>query len=132
MNKPFLPYRGKDGILIFPTGEFVGVYYSEELKYAKKLGYQVLPISGYLFQERESPFKGYVSSLYASRLQAKKEGNDVMSFVYKILMNSLYGRFGINPQSTKTEICDSTRYNILLKQSSFIDGYMLRENLYMV
>lgn len=132
MNKPFLPYRGKDGILIFPTGEFVGVYYSEELKYAKKLGYLVLPISGYLFQERESPFKGYVSSLYASRLQAKKEGNDAMSFVYKILMNSLYGRFGINPQSTKTEICDSTRYNFLLKQSSFIDGHMLRENLYMV
>lgn len=132
MNKPFLPYRGKDGILIFPTGEFVGVYYSEELKYAKKIGYQVLPISGYLFEERESPFKGYVSSLYASRLQAKKEGNDAMSFVYKILIHSLYGRFGIKPQSTKTEICDSTRYNFLLKQSSFIDGHMLRENIYMV
>ncbi|KAL6491854.1 hypothetical protein OROGR_034004 [Orobanche gracilis] len=78
-------------------GSFSGVYYSEELKYAKKLGYQVLPISGFLFEERESPFKGYVSSLYSSRLQAKKEGNDAMSFVYKILMNSLYGRFDDDP-----------------------------------
>ncbi|KAL3646618.1 hypothetical protein CASFOL_009585 [Castilleja foliolosa] len=132
INKPFLPYRDKSGVLIFPTGSFVGVYYSEELKYAKKLGYQVLPISGYLFEERESPFKGYVSSLYSSRLQAKKEGNDAMSFVYKILMNSLYGRFGINPKSTKTEICDSERYNFLLKQSTFIDFNPLRDNLYMV
>lgn len=33
---------------------------------------------------------------------AKKEGNDLLSFVYKILMNSLYGRFGINPKSTRT------------------------------
>jgi hypothetical protein len=30
IKKPFLPYRTKKNTLIFPTGEFVGVYYSEE------------------------------------------------------------------------------------------------------
>lgn len=51
IKKPFLPYRDKEkNTLIFPTGEFVGVYFSEEFKYAKSLGYTVRPISGYLFE----------------------------------------------------------------------------------
>ncbi|KAL2905157.1 DNA polymerase [Bienertia sinuspersici] len=56
MGRPFLPYRGKYNILLFPTGQWVGVYYSEELKYAREQGYNVLTIRGYLFQKMESPF----------------------------------------------------------------------------
>ncbi|KAM3204574.1 hypothetical protein P3L10_027983 [Capsicum annuum] len=37
MKRPFLPYRTLKNTLIFPTGEFVGVYYSKELKYAKSI-----------------------------------------------------------------------------------------------
>lgn len=60
----FLPFRDKkDGTLIFPTGTFVGVYYSEELKYARDIGYTIIPINGYLFDKMESPFKGYVNTL---------------------------------------------------------------------
>ncbi|GJT97805.1 DNA polymerase-like protein [Tanacetum coccineum] len=103
IKKPFLPYHSKTGTLIFPTCKFIRVYYSEELKYAVGLGYKVVPISGYLFERKESPFKDFVSSLFSSRLEARKEGNDALSYVYKILMNSLYGRFGINPKSTITE-----------------------------
>jgi hypothetical protein len=44
IKKRFLPYKYKKKTLIFPTGEFVGVYYSEELKYARGLGYTVIPI----------------------------------------------------------------------------------------
>ncbi|GKD90392.1 DNA polymerase-like protein [Tanacetum coccineum] len=62
------------GTLIFPTGEFIGVYYSEELKYAVGLGYKVVPISGYLFERKESPFKDLVSWLFSSRY------TDVVSF----------------------------------------------------
>ena len=55
---------GKDNKKIFPTGKWVGVYFSEEFKYAVKLGYSVVPLSGYLFERKESPFKSYVSSLF--------------------------------------------------------------------
>ena len=133
IKKPFLPYRdNKNQTLIFPTGEFVGVYYSEELKYARDLGYTVIPISGYLFERMESPFRDFVSSLFESRLEARKSGNEAMSYVYKILMNSLYGRFGINPKSTTTEVCDQDRYNHLMRHSEFIFGDMLSENNYIV
>lgn len=68
----------------------------------------MLPISGY---RRESPFKDFVSTLYECRLEARKEGNEALAYVYKILMNSLYGRFGINPKCTITEVIDEDRYN---------------------
>lgn len=132
IKKPFLPYRDKNETLIFPTGEFIGVYYSEELKYARGIGYTVIPISGYLFEKMESPFSHFVTSLFESRSEAKKSGNEALSYVYKILMNSLYGRFGINPKSTITEVCDKDRYNELIRHTDFIFGDMLSENNYIV
>nr|YP_009381356.1 hypothetical protein AEK19_MT0150 [Utricularia reniformis]ART31176.1 hypothetical protein AEK19_MT0150 [Utricularia reniformis] len=42
IKNPVLPYRDeKSGVLLFPTGTFIGVYYSEELKYAQSIGYTV-------------------------------------------------------------------------------------------
>ena len=70
IKKPFLPYIDKNKTLIFPTRKFVGVYYSEELKYARDLGYTVFPLSGYLFEKMDSPFKDFVSKLFESRLEA--------------------------------------------------------------
>lgn len=132
INKPFLPYRNKENTLIFPTGEFVGVYFSEELKYARDIGYTVIPISGYLFERKESPFKDFVSSLFESRLEAKKSKNDAMAYVYKILMNSLYGRFGINPKSTITEIYDENKRKNLLNHCDLIFSELLYENKYII
>lgn len=133
IERPFLPYRkNKETGLLFPTGKWNGVYYSEEFKYARKLGYTIIPLRGYLFQKTESPFIGYVSSLFNNRLQAKKDGNNAMSFVYKLLMNSLYGRFGINPKSMKTIIGDINEYNSRMRHESWIDGHLLAENKYLI
>jgi hypothetical protein len=132
IKKPFLPYRDKNNTLIFPTGQFIGVYFSEELKYARELGYTVIPINGYLFERKESPLRDFVSSLFESRLEARNSGNESLAYVYKILMNSLYGRFGINPKSTTTEVCDNDRYNYLIRHSELIFGEMLSENTHIV
>ncbi|KAF3565633.1 hypothetical protein DY000_02019674 [Brassica cretica] len=81
----------------------------------------------------ESPFKDFVESLFEKRSQAKKRGDEAMSFVYKTLMNSLYGRFGISPKSLVTEICHKDRHDILLNNENFeyadqldIDYYLVR------
>ncbi|XP_038876624.1 DNA polymerase-like [Benincasa hispida] len=78
------------------------------------------------------PFKVFVSTLFESRVSARKEGNESLSYVYKILMNSLYGRFGINPKSTLTEICDENRFKDLIRKSEFISSDMLSNNIYIV
>jgi len=100
MKRPFLPYRDEKGLLIFPTGEFIGIYYSEELKYARSIGYSITPLRGYLYEKGFGLFAGFVGHMYENRSRAKAEGNTGLAYVYKILMNSLYGRFGINPNST--------------------------------
>lgn len=101
INKPFLAYKENERLL-FPTGRFIGVYFSEELKYARDLGYKILPLKGYLFEKKESPFINFISNQYEKRQKAKKESKDSLSYVYKLLMNSFYGRFGINPTYKKT------------------------------
>ncbi|KAI3451557.1 hypothetical protein Pfo_008222 [Paulownia fortunei] len=132
ISRPFLPYRDdRKKTLLFPTDEFVRVYYSEELKYARDIGYKIIPLSGYLFEKMNSnPFKNFVSSIFESRQEVKKRGNDAMSYVYKILMNSLYSRFGINPKSTITKICNLDRYSHLTKKSDFIFGDKLSKHYY--
>jgi hypothetical protein len=115
MRSPYLPYREKDGSLTHPVGEFFGVYYTEELKKAREVGYRVEPLRGYLFEKGEGLFTSYVLHMYENRIKAKEQGKTGMSFVYKILMNGLYGRLGINQRSTITELCSPERYNSIRK-----------------
>ena len=119
LDRPFLPYK-KDDLLIFPKGKFIGVYFTEELKHAKSLGYHVFPIRGYIFEEKHIIFNSFVTDAYEARVKAKKEGNEPMSFIYKLIMNSLYGRFGISPDYTTTEVCSNSRYLELVDREESI------------
>lgn len=53
-----------------------------------------------------------------------------MSYIYKILLNSLYGRFGINPKSTVTELCNDERYEHLLRNTKFTIADKLSNSKY--
>lgn len=110
----------------------MGVYFSEELKYARKLGYEVTLLSGYSFEMKDSPFTRFVESVYEKREEAKRTGKKEISFFYKLLMNSLYGRFGINPKCSITEICDFDRLNELLMDPGFYSSDQLSELYYIV
>ncbi|KAL9678789.1 hypothetical protein QQ045_016640 [Rhodiola kirilowii] len=107
MKRPFLPYRDSKKTLIFPTG--------------------------YLFNKMDSsPFESFVSDLFEKRQEAKRNGNDAMSYIYKIFLNSLYGRFGINPECNVTVICDYEQYTKLIKEKNIKDGDKLSEYHYVV
>lgn len=57
--------------LIYPNGEFVGIWSSEELKFAKEHGYLVTVIKGYNFNKIPSVFKEYVLNLYDLKSKAR-------------------------------------------------------------
>jgi len=80
----------------------------------------------------KSHFEGYVSDIFKSRQEAKKRGNEVLSYIYKILLNSLYGRFGIQPESTMTTICEENKYNYLIKNKDFIIANKLSDKYYIL
>lgn len=90
----------KGGIrTISPLGEWSGWYFSEEIQNAKKIGYEFEVIWGYTF-DKEYIFKEYVNDLYNLKMNSDK--NSSIYTISKLLLNSLYGRFGMSPEK---EIC---------------------------
>lgn len=55
-----------------------------------------------------------------------------MLYVYKILMNFFYGRFGINFVSIVIEFCDRERYEEFLRKDNFMFVNQFIENYYIV
>lgn len=93
MEYPFLPHRTKDKLL-FPTGNFKGWYSHVELRYALKLGYEIKKVhKTYYYKKNCHPFRKFVNDMYKIRMAFKRAKNP-MEIVVKLLMNSLYGKFG--------------------------------------
>jgi hypothetical protein len=111
---PVLPYKaninGSDK-LIFPTGTYRSVYYSEELKYAQSLGYSIKLIHGYSFERSKDLFHGFVQNFY----HKKSTGTGVKKAISKLLLNSLYGRFAMRREYESSFITssDTTKEQIL-------------------
>jgi hypothetical protein len=94
--KPLLPYKYK-GKTIFPTGSFIGVYFSEELKAVKSYGYQINLINGYEFSQI-TLFDKYVEHFYTK----KKYAVGAERFIAKMHLNQLYGIFGRKKELIQT------------------------------
>ena len=85
------------GRLICPGGEFTGIFFSEELRFALANGYQLLNIGeAWLFQRGDNLFRTLIEQLNAMKVQAQLEGKPVLRNIAKLLMNSMYGRFGMH------------------------------------
>jgi hypothetical protein len=84
-----------------PTGSWKDMIFSEELYNAEKFRYKFNILWGYTF-ERKNIFKEYVDTLYNLRLQYSK--SDPLNYIAKILLNSLYGRFGMDDNFSEISI----------------------------
>jgi hypothetical protein len=103
-----LHHKTKNGVrTISPLGSFSGWFFSEELYNAEKYGYSFKVIRGYTF-EKDYIFKGYVKDLYNLRLNYPK--TDPMNYTAKLLLNSLYGRFGMNDNFPNIFILNKEEY----------------------
>ncbi|RIB00114.1 hypothetical protein C2G38_2235600 [Gigaspora rosea] len=130
---PILAIR-LDGKLICPTGQFTGCWFSEELRFALSQGYQVISISyGIQFSKDNRVFNKYISYLNEVKEQASLEGNLGKRTISKLLMNSLYGRFGLKDIETTSLICAPSEAELIsrnfpIKKSiQFSNGYELLE-----
>lgn len=106
---PFLVKSDPSNGLISPIGQWRGIYFSEELKYAKSLGYSFEIVKAVKF-EKGSLFSSFVSDMYRYRLKNGK--NSSLGMSVKLLMNSLYGRFGMKLQSSVTSLLTHEELNI--------------------
>jgi hypothetical protein len=85
---PLLPckYMGKT---IFPTGSWVGTYFSEELKAVLPMGYKFKFLEAYEFNQIDL-FSDYVNHFY----DKKRNSAGPERFIAKMQLNQLYGIFG--------------------------------------
>lgn len=53
--------------------------------------------SGWKFKSVKGLFTDYIEIYSAKKIQAKKDGNSALYLISKLMLNSLYGKFGLNP-----------------------------------
>ena len=91
-KKPLFPYRTKTKI-IFPIGQFEAVLSSPELDLAIKENVLKEVISVAMYYKGKI-FEDFIDFFYSERLEAKAKDNYAYSLFFKLIMNSLYGKFG--------------------------------------
>ena len=109
---------------IAPLGQWSDKLFSSEMDNAIKYGYKFEILWGYTFKS-ENVFKNYVDFLYNLRLIYPK--SDPMNFIAKILLNSLYGRFGMDDNFTEANVIHKDY--IADFESKFLDNILSIENL---
>ncbi len=95
-----------------PLGTWDMMIYSEEMLNALKYGYEFKILRGYFFDSKEIIFRGYVSKLYD--IKQKYDKNHPIYFIAIILMNSLYGRFGMDDNFSTTKFYDIDSFNKII------------------
>lgn len=86
---------------IAPIGNWTGHYFSDELYNESKYGYKFKVKRGYLF-EKGDIFSEYVDYFYNLKKQSSKGSPNYI--ISKLLLNSLYGRLGMNPETEQHRI----------------------------
>lgn len=71
-----------------------GVYTTAELDLLREVGGDFQVREGYVFLRSRNLFSEFVTKWYGVRLEAQRREDTGLSYVCKILMNSLYGKFG--------------------------------------
>ena len=116
MHIPVLPFRTQEGKLIFPTGNWVGTYYSEELLLAEEYGYSFRPIEAIIFKDSKPFLKEYVE--YFTKI---KEMGGAYRQIGKLFINSLYGRFAIKSHNIETVLIHNREEDYFIKRFNIID-----------
>jgi hypothetical protein len=89
------------GRVVSPIGSFSGFCFSEELRFALPNGYDFLSIGkAYAFQRGENTFKDLILQLNRMKVEAQKSDRPALRNIAKLLMNSMYGQFGMHVDST--------------------------------
>lgn len=93
--------------LLFPCGKLKGYYTFFEIRKALDYGYKIIKIGkGYYFRKSADFFSEFVTDMYKKRREFQKENNP-LELPVKIVMNSLFGKFGQKIDRMSIEYVDN-------------------------
>lgn len=100
--------------MVCPGGTFKGLFFSEELRFALANGYILLEIQrAFSFKRGVNCFLGLIEQLNNMKVEAQLNNQPTIRNIAKLLMNSMYGRFGMHPSLTNTSIWTEEQINSL-------------------
>lgn len=96
---PPLPYKNDNGILINPTGRLKGIWFSEEIKNAiNNFNCKIITITKALRFDRGNILNDFVQHFFVLKQNATSENK----LFYKLILNSLFGRFALRTDLSET------------------------------
>ena len=127
---PVLPYKSYNKLIYYPKGIWKGTYFIAELLLAKKYGYIINPIHGIQYLSKAKIFEQCIEDLYKKRVESSLN----ISPIYKLIMNSLSGRFGMHSYNIKQEILNENELDLLLetRPKKVINATYIDDNKYYV
>lgn len=121
MEIPPLPLRLEDKRTIYPYGSYSGWYSTIELDYAESLGCNVKRLYGYVSSKSLHIFQEFIQHFYEKRMSATTSSQKLF---YKLLMNSLYGKFGTGKEKRIIKpFTEKLNYDFV--QEIFLSKYVL-------
>jgi len=108
-----------------PLGTWKDMIFSEEMDNAIKYGYTFKIIRGYLF-DKEKIFTKYIDSLYQIKQSHSKD--EPMYLISKLLLNSLYGKFGMDYRFDEHLIISDNEINNLVEKNYLISELITLDN----
>lgn len=118
---PLMSYKNEKGVRVF-TNDMIGRVITvdktqlEDLIKFHEIDFQIL--RGYYFNEGfNTKIRNCVHKVFTKRLEMKAIGNP-MELIYKLLLNSGYGKNIMKPVDTETQIFDSIdRFDVFLSRN---------------
>ena len=110
-----LPFRGDDNSLYFPDDSVKRTYRITGWEYLAALDTntaEIFDITEIWYFPEQTDFSKYIMHFYEQRKVAKQTGDKAGNIFCKLLMNSLYGKFGSNPDEYRNyETCEEEYLN---------------------
>ena len=128
-SKGALPMRNDNGSLDFPhtTGRFFAT--GHEIKAGLETGtLEIHSVECAWEFERKSSFADFVDYYYPLRQKAKLEKDKLADIMYKLVLNSSYGKFALNPRKFKSWKLTIGEIPEPLASEEYPDGWTLHSS----
>jgi len=133
---PLLSNNEEDGIRNFSNETIGKIYYIDKTTYEDCVNFQGLEfdiICGYYYSfGHNNKINNVIEYLFSKRIEAKKNKNPIQA-VYKLLMNSCYGKALLKPIDSDSKIVDAKVFNkYMSKKYNFVKEIIELKEKYIV
>jgi hypothetical protein len=130
LQVPFIQHRDSHiKNVTCPRGKLTRLIFSEEIKYAIKYGYSIKIEYCYQFKRGINLFSNYVKDHYEIK---SSTADPIQRSIAKLMLNSLYGRFGLKEIDDTLKIVSKTEAEYLDKNTNVSVISELAEDKYIV